>query len=103
MDKCKVWNFILILLFALSIAENINYFLKYQRIQELYIEALSNVIIKDAPREDSNGINKEYQNLNMEILKDVNKKAGDLSQKEIITDEELGNITESAIKQTLPE
>lgn len=101
--KLQITRFVIILLFMLSLAQNVNFYLKYQRLQELYIEAISSANLKDKPRHDSKGFNKEYQNLNIEILRDINKKAGELSQKGIITDSELENTTEKALKQTITE
>lgn len=85
----------------LSVAQNVDFYLKYQRIQELYIEATAKVNIKNTQAIESKGFNKEYQSLNQEILKDINKKAGDLNMKGIINNSDLGVITESAFNQTI--
>ena len=96
-NKYKITRFIVILLFMLSVAQNVDFYLKYQRIQELYIETTTKVNIKNTHAAD----NKEYQSLNQEVLKDINKKAGGLNMKGIINNSDLGAITESAFNQII--
>ena len=95
-SKYKITRFIVILLFMLSVAQNVDFYLKYQRLQELYVESIANVNIKPAQAESQ-----EYKNLNIEVAKDINKKASDLNTKGIIGDNELSAVTESAFNQTI--
>ncbi len=97
----KITRFIVILLFMLSIAQNVNLWLKYNRLQELYIESISTAgktdietkfeskVLKipqaeQAEQAEARGINKEFQNLNSEILKDLENKAHHLKKIKIL-------------------
>ena len=98
--RYKIIRFTFILILMLSIAQNVDLYLKYNRLQELYIETittpkqtsieteLKGKILKipqaeqaeQAERLKARGINKEFQNLNNEVLKDLENKANHLEK-----------------------
>lgn len=88
----------------LSIAQNVDFYLKYNRLQELYIESLTTAektsietelkgkVLKlpqaeQAEQLKARGINKEFQSLNNEVLKDLENKASHLEKIKLLENE----------------
>ena len=94
--RYKIIRFVVILLFMVSIAQNVALWLKYNRLQEIYIESittskktnikteLESKVLKTPQAEQAEqaerSINKEFQNLNSEVLKDLENKAHHLKK-----------------------
>ena len=105
----KIIRFVVILLFMLSIAQNVNLWLKYNRLQDVYIdtiarhtgwerdyilEAMKHSLDKVKPNvkeqgeagqidllpRKERGVNKEFENLNKEIEKDIEAKIDKIEQ-----------------------
>lgn len=107
--RYKIIRFVVILLFMISIAQNVDLWLKYNRLQDVYIdtiarhtgwerdyilEAMKHSLDKVKPsmkeqREagqidllpyKERGVNKEFENLNKEIEKDIEAKIDKIEQ-----------------------
>ena len=107
--RYKIIRFVVILLFMISIAQNVDLWLKYNRLQDVYIdtiarhtgwerdyilEAMKYSLDKVKPnmkeqREagqidlfpyKERGVNKEFENLNKEIEKDIEAKIDKIEQ-----------------------
>lgn len=96
--KYKIFRAVFILLLVVSVAKNVELWLKYERLQESYIDSLArytnwdkNYILEvlknsmSAAKKNMSGeieivphkersLNKEYENINKEIEKDIEQK-----------------------------
>lgn len=107
--RYKIIRFVVILLFMISIAQNVDLWLKYNRLQDVYIdtiarhtgwerdyilEAMKHSLDKVKPDmkeqgeagqtdllpRKERGVNKEFENLNKEIEKDIEAKIDKIEQ-----------------------